>query len=86
MFYIPVSVWSKHGYSAKHLFGTQLDNVKSFAESHVTVQAISLQISVFMLLWHLQYLFPPFLLIPATVQGANKIIFVVYGYLVLLFL
>lgn len=83
-FHTPIAVWSKH--YAKHLFRTQLDNVKSFAESHIRVQAISLQIGVFMLLWHLQYLFPLFPLIPATIQRANKTIFVVYRYLVLFFL
>lgn len=87
MFYTPISVWSKHGYSAKHLFRTKLDKVRSFAESHTRVQAISLQIViVFMLLWHLQYLFPPLPLIPATIQRANKTIVVVYRYLELFFL
>lgn len=80
----PISDWSKG--STKHLFGTQLDNAKSFAESHIRVQPISLQIGVFMLLWHLQYLFPPFPLIPATIQRANETVFVVYRYLVLFFL
>lgn len=84
LFYTIRSVFSKHGSSAKHLFETKLDDVRSFAVSHNRVQAISLQIGVFMLPWHLQRLFPPFPLLLAIIRRANKTLLRVYRYLVLL--
>lgn len=76
--------FSQHGSSAKHLFETKLDDVRSFAVSHNRVQAISLQIGVFMLPWHLQCLLPPFPPLLTIIRRANKTLLRVYRYLVLL--
>lgn len=84
VFYTIRSVFSQHGSSAKHLFETKLDDVRSFAVSHNRVQAISLQIGVFMLPWHLQCLLPPFPPLLTIIRRANKTLLRVYRYLVLL--
>lgn len=80
-----MSVWIKHGYSAKHLFGTQLNNVKRFAESHTRVQSHFIENRCVYALVAFAISIPTIPLIPATIHKANKTMFVVYRYLVLFF-